>query len=46
MAKPNSYEPKVTLEIALDHGLTEEEFGFIKEKLGRIPTFTEMGYTR
>ena len=43
MAKPNSYEPKVTLEIALDHGLTEEEFGFIKEKLGRIPTFTEIG---
>ena len=43
MAKPYSYEPKVTLEIALDHGLTEEEFGFIKEKLGRIPTFTEIG---
>lgn len=43
MAKPNSYEPKVTLEIALDHGLTEEEFGFIKEKLGRTPTFTEIG---
>lgn len=43
MVKPNSHEPEVTLEIALDHGLTEEEFGFIKEKLGRIPTFTEIG---
>ena len=31
MVKPNSHEPKVTLEIALDHGLTEEEFGFIKK---------------
>lgn len=43
MAQPITHEPEVTLEIALDHGLTEEEFGWIKEKLGRIPTFTEIG---
>src|SRR5690625_7390682 len=36
-------EPEVTLEIALEHGLLEEEFDKIKEYLGRIPTFTELG---
>ncbi|HET6527891.1 MAG TPA: phosphoribosylformylglycinamidine synthase subunit PurL, partial [Balneolaceae bacterium] len=36
-------EPEVTLELAKDHGLTEEEFEQIKEYLGRIPTFTELG---
>jgi phosphoribosylformylglycinamidine synthase len=36
-------EPKVTLELAKEHGLTEEEFGKIKEYLGRTPTFTELG---
>jgi len=36
-------EPKVTLQSALDHGLTEEEFERIKKILGRIPTFTELG---
>jgi phosphoribosylformylglycinamidine synthase len=43
MAQPITHEPEVTLEIALDHGLTEEEFGWIKDKLGRTPTFTEIG---
>ena len=43
MAKPITHELEVTLEIALDHGLTEEEYGWIKKKLGRIPTFTEIG---
>jgi phosphoribosylformylglycinamidine synthase len=43
MAKPITHEPEVTLELALEHGLTEEEFGWIKEKLGRFPTFTELG---
>ncbi len=43
MAQPITHEPEVTLEIALDHGLTEDEFGWIKEKLGRTPTFTEIG---
>jgi phosphoribosylformylglycinamidine synthase subunit PurL len=36
-------EPIVNLELALEHGLTEEEFGWICERLGRIPTFTELG---
>ncbi len=36
-------EPEVGLELAQDHGLTEEEYGWILEKLGRTPTFTELG---
>ncbi len=36
-------EPEVTLELALDHGLTEDEFGMIKNYLGRTPNFTELG---
>ncbi len=36
-------EPEVTLELAQSHGLTEEEYGWILEKLGRTPTFTELG---
>lgn len=36
-------EPEVTLQLALDHGLTEEEFQKIQEYLGRKPTFTELG---
>ncbi|HEX6981782.1 MAG TPA: phosphoribosylformylglycinamidine synthase subunit PurL [Balneolaceae bacterium] len=36
-------EPEVNLELAKEHGLTEEEFEKIKEYLGRTPTFTELG---
>ncbi len=36
-------EPEVTLQLILDHGLTEEEFERIKKILGRTPTFTELG---
>jgi len=36
-------EPEVTLNLALDHGLTEDEFEKIKKILGRVPTFTELG---
>jgi phosphoribosylformylglycinamidine synthase II len=36
-------EPEVNLYLAKEHGLTEEEFGWICERLGRIPTFTELG---
>ncbi|GAB4191969.1 MAG: phosphoribosylformylglycinamidine synthase subunit PurL [Calditrichia bacterium] len=36
-------EPKVTVELALEHGLTEEEYAKIQEILGRVPTFTELG---
>ncbi len=38
-----SQEPEVTLELALEHGLNEEEFEMIKTRLGRVPTFTELG---
>ncbi|MTI89731.1 MAG: phosphoribosylformylglycinamidine synthase subunit PurL [Balneolaceae bacterium] len=43
MSQTATKEPEVTLELALDHGLTEEEFEMIKDRLGRIPTFTELG---
>ena len=36
-------EPKVTLELALAHGLTAEEYDRIIARLGREPTFTELG---
>ncbi len=36
-------EPKVTLELALQHGLSKEEYERILEILGRTPTFTELG---
>jgi phosphoribosylformylglycinamidine synthase len=36
-------EQDVTLQLALEHGLTEEEFERIQKILGRIPSFTELG---
>ncbi len=36
-------EPAVDLKLALEHGLSEDEFGRICEILGRTPTFTELG---
>lgn len=36
-------EPEVNLDLALEHGLTEEEFARINKILGRTPTFTELG---
>ena len=36
-------EPEVTLELALEHGLTEEEYGRVVERLGRTPTYVELG---
>ena len=35
--------PEVTIEMARDHGLTDEEYGWILDKLGRTPTFVELG---
>ena len=43
MAQSTAQEPEVTLELALEHGLNEEEFEMIKTRLGRVPTFTELG---
>ncbi|MEJ5262648.1 MAG: phosphoribosylformylglycinamidine synthase subunit PurL [Ignavibacterium sp.] len=36
-------EPEVTLQLALEHGLIEEEYNRILQILGRTPTFTELG---
>lgn len=36
-------EPEVNLQLALEHGLTEEEYGWICQRLGRTPSFTELG---
>jgi hypothetical protein len=36
-------EPKVTLDLATAHGLTAEEYDRIIRRLGREPTFTELG---
>jgi phosphoribosylformylglycinamidine synthase len=36
-------EPEVTLQLALEHGLTQEEYNRVLEILGRTPTFTELG---
>ncbi|MGF1669576.1 MAG: phosphoribosylformylglycinamidine synthase subunit PurL, partial [Balneolaceae bacterium] len=36
-------EPEITLQLAIDHGLNEDEFEAIKQHLGRTPTFTELG---
>src|SRR5712671_7108263 len=36
-------EIKVTQEIAAEHGLTAEEYGRVKQILGREPNITELG---
>jgi phosphoribosylformylglycinamidine synthase len=36
-------EPVVNLDIALEHGLSADEYEKACDKLGRIPTFTELG---
>ena len=35
--------PEVTRDLALDHGLTDDEYDAILDRLGRTPTFTELG---
>jgi len=35
--------PTVTLDLALEHGLTAEEFDKIQQLLGRLPTYVELG---
>ncbi|MBU0508505.1 phosphoribosylformylglycinamidine synthase subunit PurL [bacterium] len=35
--------PIVTLQTALEHGLSEQEYGWIREILGRVPTYVELG---
>ena len=43
MAQQSIQEPEVTLELALEHGLTADEFDMIKNYLVRVPTYTELG---
>lgn len=43
MSQSAIQEPEVNLELALEHGLNEEEYEMIKSRLGRVPTFTELG---
>ncbi len=35
--------PPVTLELAREHGLTDEEYQWAVDELGRLPTFVELG---
>ena len=37
------HEPDVNLELARDHGLTDEEYQWVVDRLGRTPTFVELG---
>ena len=43
MSELTPKEPTVNLELALDHGLTHEEYEMIIDCLGRTPSFTELG---
>ena len=43
MSDHTSTEPSVNLELALEHGLTQEEYEMIVQRLGRTPSFTELG---
>ena len=36
-------EPEVTLNLALEHGYTEDEYNRVINILGRIPSYTELG---
>ena len=36
-------EPEVTFDLAIEHGLNEEEYERILKILGRTPSFTELG---
>ena len=36
-------EPEVNLDLALKHGLSEEEYKRVIEILGRVPNYTELG---
>jgi phosphoribosylformylglycinamidine synthase len=36
-------EPKVDLNLAIEHGLSEEEYNQVLDLLGRTPTYTELG---
>jgi phosphoribosylformylglycinamidine synthase subunit PurL len=37
------HEPKVNLDLAIEHGLNEEEYEQILKIMNRVPTYTELG---
>ncbi|UCH10312.1 MAG: phosphoribosylformylglycinamidine synthase subunit PurL [Fidelibacterota bacterium] len=41
--KAAQQEPGVDVQLAIEHGLSEEEYARIQEILGRTPSFTELG---
>ncbi|MEM6783099.1 MAG: phosphoribosylformylglycinamidine synthase subunit PurL [Bacteroidota bacterium] len=44
MSAPAPFSPPpVTIDIAREHGLTDEEYGWILDELGRTPTLVELG---
>jgi len=43
MPKTLPQPPEVDRDLALDHGLTDDEYDEILDRLGRTPTFTELG---
>jgi phosphoribosylformylglycinamidine synthase subunit PurL len=43
MSTSLSQSAEVNLEVARDHGLTDEEYQWIKDELGRDPTIVELG---
>ena len=43
MQKRNDKEPVVDLDLALEHGLTKDEYERILQILGRTPSYTELG---
>ena len=43
MTFPALDAPPVDLQLALEHGLTEDEYGWMLDELGRAPTFVELG---
>ena len=43
MPETTTYEPEVTLELAREHGMTDQEYEWMVERLGRTPTFVELG---
>lgn len=43
MTETRTREPEVTLEAAREHGMTDEEYQWMVDKLGRTPTIVELG---
>ena len=40
---PRHGDPEITADLISQHGLTDSEYAYIEEILGRAPTYTELG---